>query len=185
MCRRGSRVKRLRRLSFAHANDDHLGQPALHGTGETGVQLHSVNDQHAVCLVAVAIHPNIARRDGRQFDALHARANRHVHRLGRHSQRLDHLLLSLGRPTVVRTHRGNHKRLCPMIAQPLPYRADDQGNLINPAAANRNGHRATWYVQIQRIELTTPPRLRRRRVDWNSVSDVPTAVALRSASDEW
>ena len=141
------------RGSFAHADDDHFREAALHGTGEARVELDAIEHEHAVGFVGMAIHPHVARRNGADLHHVHRRANRHAHRLFGDAERLDHRPLALGRAAVVGAHCGEQERPGAVIAQPVAGGSRDFGDVGDSAAAGRDADIALRHLQLQAVEL--------------------------------
>ncbi len=130
-----------------------FGQPALHRSGEAGVQLDAIEDENAGRFVRVAVHPHVAGRNGADLHHVHRRTDRHAHRFFREAERFDHRPLPFGGAAVVRTHGGEQERPGAVIAEPVAGGPRDCRDIRNPAAAGRDADVALRYLQLQTIEL--------------------------------
>ena len=146
-------MKRRGRRRFAHADDHHLREAALHRPGEAGVQLDAIEHEHAGRFVGDAVHPHVAGRNGAELHDVHRRADRHAHRLFGDAERFDHRPLAFGRAAVVRAHRGEQERPGAVVAEPVAGGAYDGRDVGDAAAAGRDADVAPRHRQAERIEL--------------------------------
>ena len=128
-------MERGGRGRFAHADDRHFRETALHGPGEARVKLDAIEQQHAGRFVGVAIHPDVAGGDGADFDDVHRGADRHAHRFFGQAERFDHRALAFGGAAVVRAHRGEEERFRAVFAEPIAAGARDFGDVRDTPAA--------------------------------------------------
>ena len=109
--RRGRRVERRGRGDFAHADDHHFREPALHRPGKAGVQLDAIEHEHAGRFERVAIHPNVAVETVPSFTtSIDARIGMPIACFG-HAERLDHSPAGPRRCRRCDAHRGEQERL--------------------------------------------------------------------------
>ena len=145
--------------------------PLCTGPAKHVCSLMRLSSEHAVRFERMAVHPNVARRNGADFHDVHRRANRHAHRLFGDAERLDHRPLAFGRAAVVRAHRGEQKRLGPVIAQPIAGGPRDFSDVGDSAAAGRDADIALAALSAPADRAARARRREYPQSDWRPVFD--------------
>ena len=123
------------------------------------MKLDAVEDENAVRLVAVTVHPDISGGHAPDLHHIHARADFHAGCGLGEPERLDHLALALGRRAVVGAHAGDEERIRPIRSQPVAGRLRDPDDIVDPPAAGRDRNPPAGRAHPEAVELTEDFRL--------------------------
>ena len=155
--RRRGRVKGLGGRDLAHADDHHLGEAALDGAGEAGVELDAIEDQHAGRFEGVAVHPDgvVAKAPLETVPSfttsIEARIGMPIACFG-HAERFDHRPLAFGGAAVVAAHRGKQEGPSAVSAEPIAGGFGDRGDIGDAAAAGGDADVALRHFELEAVE---------------------------------
>ena len=141
------------RFDFSHADHHHLGEAALHGPGEAGVEFDAIENEDAVRFGAVAVHPHFTGRDFANLDDIHAGSDLHPGGCFGEPEALDHGPLSLGRGPIVGTHARSEEGSGAVFSEPVAGRARDGEDVIDSSASCGDRNLTLGRFYLEGIEL--------------------------------